>query len=65
MLDSLSSMTEARVLVSVVLISSSDSKGMGSRLSDSYATVETNCSWRFVVRAGVEVFLLLKGEFLK
>ena len=27
--------------------------------------METNCSWRFVVRAGVEVFLLLKGDFLK
>ena len=38
---------------------------MGSRSSDSNDTVETNCSWRFVVRAGVEVFLLLKGDFLK
>ena len=38
---------------------------MGSRSSDSNDTVETNCSWRFVVRAGFEVFLLLKGDFLK
>ena len=38
---------------------------MGSRSSDSNDTVETNCSWRFVVRAGVELFLLLKGDFLK
>ena len=35
------------------------------RSSDSNDTVETNCSWRFVVHAGVEVFLLLKGDFLK